>query len=77
MSGGIQEKTTFWGIPCLTLRDNTERPIICTNGTNRLVTREISEIKNAILEPKKGSIPPLWDGFATERVLEVIHANHG
>jgi hypothetical protein len=41
------------------------------------VTREISEIKNAILEPKKGSIPPLWDGFATERVLEVIHANHG
>ncbi len=73
-SGGIQEETTFYGIPCVTLRDNTERPITCTSGTNRLVPRDMDEIQKAISFPKTGTIPPLWDGYATERVLNVIRS---
>jgi UDP-N-acetylglucosamine 2-epimerase (non-hydrolysing) len=76
-SGGIQEETTFLGIPCLTLRDSTERPITVSLGTNTLVgqdTRKLQAAVSAILEGKgkKGTIPPLWDGHAGERIAEIL-----
>ncbi len=76
-SGGIQEETTFRQIPCLTLRENTERPVTITEGTNTLVKFEESEIV-AYIESimngtyKKGAIPQFWDGHTTERILEVL-----
>lgn len=77
-SGGIQEETTFLQIPCFTLRPNTERPITCTLGTNTLVPFEVDTILNYIAQVekgtyKKGQIPPMWDGKATERVFEAIN----
>jgi len=74
-SGGIQEETTFRRKPCLTLRDNTERPITVDIGTNIMITfeqakSEIDKIEREVL--KKGKIPPLWDGKATERIMEII-----
>lgn len=76
-SGGIQEETTFRQIPCLTLRDNTERPSTITIGTNELVAynyeavaEKINQIENGTY--KKGQIPPFWDGQATKRILEVL-----
>ncbi len=74
-SGGIQEETTYLGIPCLTVRDNTERPITVTKGTNTLVS-----IKNIISEVekieagnyRKGEIPVLWDGKTAIRVVQEI-----
>jgi UDP-N-acetylglucosamine 2-epimerase (non-hydrolysing) len=74
-SGGIQEESTYLGIPCLTLRPNTERPITITQGTNRLCTAENLEAKvNEILATKgKGARKPdLWDGLTAERVCESI-----
>ncbi len=76
-SGGIQEESTFLKVPCFTLRPNTERPITCTLGTNTLVPFEVKTILNYISQVeagtyKKGEIPPLWDGKATERVFEAI-----
>ena len=76
-SGGIQEESTFLQVPCLTLRNNTERPITCTVGTNTLVKFDISEINKLIAEIenggyKKGLIPELWDGRATERIFECL-----
>jgi UDP-N-acetylglucosamine 2-epimerase (non-hydrolysing) len=76
-SGGIQEETTFLGVPCLTIRENTERPITITLGTNQLVGRDItriSESARAILSGhhKQGSTPPLWDGHAGERVARIL-----
>ncbi|MCC6841271.1 MAG: UDP-N-acetylglucosamine 2-epimerase (non-hydrolyzing) [Flavobacteriales bacterium] len=76
-SGGIQEETTYRRIPCLTLRPNTERPITVTLGTNELITFDLQVLRNAIGRIqagtfKQGSVPPLWDGHATERVLDVI-----
>ena len=78
-SGGIQEESTFLHVPCLTLRNNTERPITCTIGTNTLVKFSISEINKLISEIendsyKKGKIPELWDGKATERILKELLA---
>ena len=77
-SGGIQEETTVLGVPCLTLRDNTERPITLTMGTNRLVGRDPDFIYKTALEvlndPPRGRIPPLWDGHAGERVAEILHS---
>lgn len=72
-SGGMQEETTGLGVPCLTLRDNTERPITVTAGTNRVVGRDPSVILEAfddVLQTggKVGRIPPLWDGRAAERI---------
>lgn len=77
-SGGIQEETTFLRIPCFTLRPNTERPITCSLGTNTLVPFEVNTILKYISEVengtyKKGQVPPMWDGRATERVFEAIH----
>lgn len=76
-SGGIQEETTFLGIPCLTVRENTERPVTVTMGTNVLVGRDgarlTKEIGRALVHPaKKRSVPPLWDGHAAERIARVI-----
>lgn len=74
-SGGIQEETTYLGIPCLTLRPNTERPITVTQGTNRLCTlEELPARVDEILEGRrsKGSIPELWDGQTAKRVVESI-----
>ena len=76
-SGGIQEESTFLGVPCLTLRPNTERPVTVELGTNELLPFDLNVIKGRILainqgKFKKGSIPPLWDGHATERIMEII-----
>jgi UDP-N-acetylglucosamine 2-epimerase (non-hydrolysing) len=76
-SGGIQEETTYLGVPCLTLRPNTERPITVTAGTNILVGEDrgrlIDELNNIIeCKGKKGAIPPLWDGNAGARIAEIL-----
>jgi UDP-N-acetylglucosamine 2-epimerase (non-hydrolysing) len=76
-SGGIQEETTALGVPCLTLRENTERPITVDVGTNQLVGTDPARVVPAAREVlagrgKKGRIPELWDGHAAERVAEVL-----
>jgi len=76
-SGGIQEETTILKVPCLTLRENTERPVTCEIGTNRLVGVETEAILNAYREfvtenPRKTEIPPLWDGQAARRIVTVL-----
>jgi UDP-N-acetylglucosamine 2-epimerase (non-hydrolysing) len=76
-SGGIQEETTILGVPCLTLRWNTERPITVTMGTNTLVGTDpdaIRSVARAALEAPmpSPSRPPLWDGKAAERIAEAI-----
>lgn len=76
-SGGIQEESTFFGIPCLTLRENTERPITITEGTNQLVpldSKSIVKYSMKILqgEVKKGTIPKYWDGNTAGRVVRVL-----
>jgi UDP-N-acetylglucosamine 2-epimerase (non-hydrolysing) len=78
-SGGIQEETTFLGVPCLTLRDNTERPITTTLGTNVLLglsPERISEAPGLIeqVRARPATIPPLWDGHASERIVSVLSA---
>lgn len=76
-SGGIQEETTSLGVPCITLRENTERPVTIEEGTNELTGLDESKIL-ALTEKalagkwKRASIPNLWDGKASERILEVI-----
>jgi UDP-N-acetylglucosamine 2-epimerase (non-hydrolysing) len=76
-SGGIQEETTALGVPCLTLRENTERPITITEGTNTLVGTDPEKIVRAAFEViasggKVGRVPKLWDGKTGERVAEVF-----
>lgn len=76
-SGGIQEETTFLGVPCLTVRENTERPATITIGTNVLVGRNTARLTDELFRvlsgPRKNtSVPPLWDGHAAERIAEVI-----
>jgi UDP-N-acetylglucosamine 2-epimerase (non-hydrolysing) len=74
-SGGLQEETTFLGIPCLTLRQNTERPITITNGTNKLTSLEILEQDVTDLlngRDKKRAIPELWDGQTAERIIKIL-----
>jgi len=78
-SGGVQEETTFLNIPCLTLRQNTERPITCIIGTNRLVGYDPEKIRESvelILNGKwpSGQRPPLWDGRASQRIVDVIQS---
>ena len=74
-SGGIQEETTYLNIPCLTLRENTERPITLTRGTNRLVRLDnLGENMNQVMrgEWRQGVRPELWDGHTSERVVKSI-----
>ncbi len=75
-SGGIQEETTFLQIPCITVRENTERPITIEMGNNELVQLNASLISKRMVEKlksdQKGTIPPLWDGKSTERILETL-----
>lgn len=73
-SGGIQEESTFRQVPCFTLRENTERPITCTMGTNELVELDADVVlsKIARVAEKTGEIPPLWDGKSTDRIVDAI-----
>ena len=77
-SGGVQEETTFLGVPCFTLRDNTERPVTIRAGTNTLLgldPRRIREIPAMITAASRpAERPPLWDGRAAERVADVVAA---
>jgi UDP-N-acetylglucosamine 2-epimerase (non-hydrolysing) len=77
-SGGIQEETTALGIPCLTLRENTERPITVEMGTNVIVGTDTTKIIAAASATLNGSArkpleqPPLWDGHTSERILNAL-----
>jgi UDP-N-acetylglucosamine 2-epimerase (non-hydrolysing) len=76
-SGGIQEESTYRRVPCLTLRPNTERPITVTMGSNELVPLDMAAVRSAIArieagQFKKGEVPPLWDGHATERIMDIL-----
>ena len=83
-SGGLQEETTALGIPCLTLRENTERPVTVTHGTNRVVGTDEERIVGAAFEaldspPGNGAparVPPLWDGHAAGRILDALLEAH-
>jgi UDP-N-acetylglucosamine 2-epimerase (non-hydrolysing) len=77
-SGGVQEETTFLGVPCVTVRPNTERPITITAGTNQLVERNrkaiVSAIENALARPRAETVtrPELWDGNSAERIVALF-----
>ena len=76
-SGGIQEETTILGVPCLTLRENTERPVTVTQGTNIIVGSNPQRIKDECLTilqggGKRGNIPELWDGQAAKRIVDIL-----
>lgn len=76
-SGGVQEETTALRIPCLTLRENTERPVTVTRGTNHIVGQDPEKIKTKAREilngnGKQGERPELWDGHAAERIVELL-----
>jgi len=79
-SGGLQEETTALGVPCLTLRENTERPITVEQGTNQIVGSDPGRIKNAVRSILRGEqtrgarVPELWDGRAAERIVEALIA---
>ena len=78
-SGGITEETTVMGVPCITLRDNTERPETCTVGTNELIGTNPAAVKPALDllfsgQWKKGAIPALWDGHTAERIVDILLA---
>jgi UDP-N-acetylglucosamine 2-epimerase (non-hydrolysing) len=74
-SGGLQEETTALGIPCLTLRENTERPVTVTHGTNRVVGTDADRIVGEAfdaLDSTRAELPPLWDGQAADRILNAL-----
>ena len=75
-SGGVQEETTVLGVPCLTLRESTERPITVTEGTNTVVGRDPATIDSAVKRALSGGVPPrrpaVWDGRAGERIADVL-----
>jgi UDP-N-acetylglucosamine 2-epimerase (non-hydrolysing) len=78
-SGGLQEETTALGVPCLTLRENTERPITAEQGTNTLVGRDAVAIRSGVAdilrgEGKRGRVPELWDGRAADRIAADLWA---
>lgn len=79
-SGGIQEESTFLGVPCLTMRGNTERPVTIEHGTNYLVGRNKAKIQRCVKEilngnSKRGCIPELWDGKAAKRIANILSVN--
>jgi UDP-N-acetylglucosamine 2-epimerase (non-hydrolysing) len=76
-SGGVQEETTYLGVPCLTMRENTERPITVSSGTNRLIGNDLGLLERALQQIvagawKSGSVPPLWDGHTAERIADLL-----
>jgi UDP-N-acetylglucosamine 2-epimerase (non-hydrolysing) len=76
-SGGIQEETTFLGVQCITVRNNTERPVTVTVGTNQLIGTELDAVEKAALKVldgqiKEGIIPEKWDGLTAERIVDII-----
>lgn len=76
-SGGVQEETTALGIPCFTLRDNTERPVTVTHGTNvvlGLSPARLAEVADRLVHPRRSLVPPLWDGAAGERAADAIES---
>jgi UDP-N-acetylglucosamine 2-epimerase (non-hydrolysing) len=81
-SGGIQEESTYLRIPCLTLRNNTERPITVSLGSNILVGQDTSKLRRELADIldgklKRGQIPPLWDGHTGKRIAEVFARANG
>ena len=79
-SGGIQEETTYLGVPCVTVRENTERPVTVEIGTNFLVGRNLGRLRETVGcilsgKMKKGSVPPLWDGHAAGRIVDVVQTS--
>jgi UDP-N-acetylglucosamine 2-epimerase (non-hydrolysing) len=77
-SGGVQEETTILGVPCLTMRENTERPITITHGTNRLVgtdPRRILDAWRALAATSTYTSPPLWDGQAAGRIARILEVH--
>ena len=80
-SGGIQEETTYLGVPCLTVRENTERPVTATIGTNMLIGRDMDRLLIEVRRVlggngKKGRVPTLWDGSASRRIADIAVAAH-
>jgi UDP-N-acetylglucosamine 2-epimerase (non-hydrolysing) len=78
-SGGIQEETTYLGVPCLTLRNNTERPVTVEIGTNVLIGQDMDKLRCELTKilngkAKSGTTPPLWDGNAGQRIAQIICA---
>ncbi len=75
-SGGVQEESTVLGVPCLTLRDNTERPVTVTHGTNRVVGLDpvaiVAAAATALDGETTASAPPLWDGRTSERIAAIL-----
>ena len=76
-SGGIQEETTYLGVPCLTVRENTERPVTISRGTNVLVGQDVKRLRTEVGrivagDQQRGRVPPLWDGHAAERIAHVV-----
>jgi UDP-N-acetylglucosamine 2-epimerase (non-hydrolysing) len=81
-SGGVQEETTVLGVPCLTLRTNTERPVTVTQGTNIIVGQDPARIREAALaalsgDSKQGQVPDLWDGTTAKRIVDVLERDLG
>ena len=80
--GGIQEETTILQIPCMTLRENTERPITITDGTNRLVRVTAEDILKNYCEIRNGNknrgykIPKFWDGRAAQKIVKILYSDH-
>lgn len=73
-SGGLQEETSVLGVPCVTMRPNTERPVTCEMGTNVLVGNDPAKIEEAVrarlvFKPRECATPPLWDGRAGARIV--------
>jgi len=76
-SGGLQEESTYLGVPCLTMRPNTERPITVEQGTSTLIGNSSKELHKRLIEVidgkyKRGTCPELWDGRAAQRIVDIL-----